>query len=222
MIRRVLLMATLASLGWLGLGAATAKAGLVTFPPGVPDPTQVGPSSYQWNYTITLLNGQYITAGDFFTIIDFAGYQGSVSMPANWNLTVVNTSTELNGTLPDSVTIPSSDPDDPDIPNLSYAYSGPTVAAVGSDMSLGVFSVLSKYKLKRKDWLVSAIHLGPVPDGDAADGDSEDNRTKTDVPLITEDEIPSVPEPGTLVLMGLSLPLLGAYRVYRRRPEVTA
>lgn len=173
----------LASVGWMLL-STPLQAGLL------PVNVTVTPEAdrFRWTYAIVLPTDSQLQAGNFFTIYDFAGFvPDSVAMPEGWVF-----STALTGpTSPEVIPF-----DDPTIPNLHWAYSGETIT--DGQIGLGNF------------WAVS-IYAGPVDSyftaqtNRTSDGQLDTNITTTSVPVPG----PQVPEPATLALAGLGLPLIG-------------
>lgn len=193
MTRRFRLLLALAA---AALAAAPASAGLL--------PTQwtVTPESgqYRWTYAIVLPTDSQIRSGDYFTIYDFAGYvPNSNSQPSNWTFTTQN----LGPTPPD--VLPQ---DDPAVPNLSWKYTGPTVTT--GQVGLGNFWAYSQYGESAVSFFTASTHR-------TSDGKPDDNITTTTVPVPVA--TPHVPEPMTLALVGLGLPLAA---LLRRRARPTA
>jgi hypothetical protein len=153
--------------------------------------------NYRWTYAIVLPSDVQIRQGDFFTIYDFAGYlPGGESSPSSWSFTSNTTGPAPVGVAP---------VDNPGVPNLTWTYNGETeVGATG----LGNFWAFSEFKDKTLSNFSASAHS-------AINGQPNSNITKTDAPVFVP--APPVPEPATLVLAGLGLPLVGLWRVRRRR-----
>ena len=171
------------------LAAVPARAGLL------PVSTTVTPDAgnFRWTYSIVLPTDVQIRSGDFFTIYDFNGFvSGSESGPANWTFSTAPTGITPADVLP---------VDDPSVPNLTWKYTGPDVSG---QLGLGNF------------WAIS-----PYSDGTAADftarshnpvyGTNDSNITSTTVPVQVPVP-PGVPEPATLALAGVGLPLVALLR----------
>lgn len=174
--------------------AAGARAGLL------PTSVTVTPESgnFRWTYAIVLPTDSQLQAGNFFTIYDFAGYvPGSESAPAGWTLT-----TQLVGTTPTTI-LPT---DNPALWNLTWTYTGSTIS--GGQLGLGNFWAYSEYDLSTDANFVAQTMR-------TSDGKLDTNITDTSVPVPSG--TPVVPEPTTLALAGLGLPLLGLGRALRRR-----
>ena len=102
----------------LGLGAGTASANSILFESVTVTPMG---STFEYNYSVETTNNSRIESGDFFAIIDFAGYvDGSIMAPTNF------TAMTEAVTLPISGINGSVNGDDSDITNLVFTYNGPT------------------------------------------------------------------------------------------------
>lgn len=163
-------------------------------------PTVVGPTEesglYRWSYSLELDANSQLAPGDFFTLYDFAGLQpGSETLPVDWRLVVSDL-----GINPDKI-LPT---DDPLLPNLTFMYDGSPL--VGPTF-VGEFSALSSYN---GNALLDFASLTTLADG---------------IPMfvVTSSQGPTalghvnqLPEPGSLLLFGLGLPVLGGYLSVRR------
>ncbi len=180
------------------VAAAPAAAGLL--------PTQVSvqPDSgnYRWTYAIVLPTDMKLQSGNYFTVYDFAGYVPGTAAGANadWSVSVQNT----------GVTDPLLNPiDDAGIPNLVFRYSGPTIPA--GQIGLGNFVAFSTFSNRTGTSFTAQTNR-------TSDGLSDSNITTTDAPLGVVIPPPQgVPEPATLLLAGLGLPVVGAVRRLRKK-----
>lgn len=175
------------------LASGSAQAGLL--------PTQVtvvpDGSNYRWTYAIVLPTDMQLQAGNYFTIYDFAGYvDGTAGGPnSDWTVSVLNV-----GTTPALV----NPTDNASVPNLVFTYTGPTIPA--GQIGLGNFVALSEFGDRTdSDFAAETFR--------SSDGLKDSNITTTDVPLSS---VSNVPEPATLALAALGLPLLGLARMRRK------
>ena len=188
----------LASAAALGLAAADARAGLL------PTSVRVDPEAghYRWTYAVVLPTDMQLQSGDYFTIYDFAGrVPGGELVPDGWALSVAT-----GGGTPDRL----NPHDDAAVPNLTWTYAGPTL--ITGQVGLGNFWAVSTFGEDRgaAGAFTSQTHR-------TSDGLGERNITETRVPTeAVGAPPPAVPEPCTLALAGLGLPLVGVARRARR------
>jgi len=183
--------------------AAQAQAGLL------PINVTVLPESgaYRWTYSVVIPTDQYVTAGDYFTIYDFEGLTDSpITMPDGWSVSIADF-----GKTP-GLTTPI---DDPSKTNLTFTYNGdPIHGAVGA----GNFAASSTMNETGDGQFTSRVHR-------ESDNKTEDTITFADIPRPTTGggnppppPPPSeTPEPATLALMGIGLPIVGLTRFFRRK-----
>jgi len=158
--------------------------------------------NYRWTYALVLPTDMKLQSGNYFTIYDFRGYiAGGESMPAGWTLTP-----SLTGGTPDQL----APIDDPSLMNLTFKYDGPTIPS--GQIGLGNFWAISEFGEKATSSFTAETNR-------TSDGLLDRNVTTTEAPKQPNvvDPGPSVPEPGTLLLAALGLPLLGLGRFVRRK-----
>jgi hypothetical protein len=181
----------------LALAAAPARAGLL------PVVVTIAPEAgkFRWTYAIVLPTDSMLQAGDYFTIFDFAGLDpGSNAQPDDWGYAVTDVGPVPPGVVPE---------DSPTLPNLTWTYNGPTINT--GQLGLGNFWAVSEFGTSTTAPFTARTHR-------TSDGRIDTNITDTVVPVPTADPPPNlVPEPGTLALAGLGLPLVGLARALRRK-----
>jgi hypothetical protein len=174
------------------ISAAPATAGLL------PVRVSVTPEGdqFRWTYAVVLPSDAMLRSGDYFTIYDFGGLVASSNVqPDGWTF-----STTMTGPTPDWV-VPD---DNPEVPNLTFRYTGPTINA--GQTGLGNFWALSDFQLATDSFFAASTHR-------TSDGKIDQNITPTTVPV----PVAGVPEPATLALAGLGLPLVGLARRWRKK-----
>jgi hypothetical protein len=191
-------MTTRLKLAILGLAASLAMTNAATaglLPVNVTVLPDGG--NFRWTYNIVLPTDSQLAHGDYFTIYDFGGLvPNSASTPKDWAFT-----SSMLGPVPPGV-VPT---DDPNLPNLTWTYTGPTIPS--GQIGLGNFWALSQYQDSTTSSFTARTHR-------TSDGDIDTNITDTSVPVPTGPT--QTPEPTTLVLAGLGLPLAGLARRIRR------
>jgi hypothetical protein len=194
-----------------------AAALAVTTVPAAPTPARAGlvpvqvsvlpeGGMYRFTYAIVLPTASVLRPGDYFTIYDFDGFVAGSEMAsgspysADWSFSADNTGPTPGGTSPD---------DNSGIPNLSWTYTGAEIN-IDASIGLGNFWALSLYPDTTDSWFTAST-------GTTA-GETDSNITPTTVPVPKgpSQPPPGVPEPATLALAGLGLPLIGL-RWLRRR-----
>ncbi|MFO0847099.1 MAG: PEP-CTERM sorting domain-containing protein [Gemmataceae bacterium] len=175
---------------------STATAGLL--PVNVTITPEDG--KYRWTYAIVLPTDMKLQSGNYFTIYDFNGYiPGGETAPDGWTVSSSNV-----GPTPDRLR-PN---DDAAIPNLTFKYNGPTIPS--GQIGLGNFWAYSQYGNQKEEFFTARTNR-------TSDGLVDSNITDTIVPTGSGGGGTLVPEPATLVLTGLGLPLAGLARFARSR-----
>lgn len=180
----------------VAVAGSDAKAGLL------PNSVTITPEggNFRWTYNIVLPTDMQLQSGNYFTIYDFNGYvPGAEQAPPGWTLTATKVGTTPSLLLPD---------DDPNLWNLTWTYSGPTIPS--GQIGLGNFWAYSTGGESQEDYFTARTNR-------TSDGLFDDNITTTIVPKGTSTPPPGVPEPTTLLLAGLGLPALGLGRLIRRK-----
>lgn len=155
--------------------------------------TDIGGGFFRWDYNVAVATNERIETGNYFTIYDFAGYQGgSITGPAGWGGSVSLSGGDVLGAAPFT--------DDGSLENLTWTYSG---SVIPKGTPLGVFSAVSTYgEEKLGEYAGQGTNASGQP---LLDGRADPNLGETLVPQNT-------PEPGTMALLGF-----GALGLLRRR-----
>jgi hypothetical protein len=192
---------------WIGrLFAVAVTAAALATPASagiIPGSVTVTPEAgnFRWTYAIVLPSDMKLQAGDYFTIYDFGGLvPNSNAQPTDWAF-----SSLLSGPVPPGL----SANDNASIPNLTWTYTGATTAT--GQVGLGNFWAVSTNGTS-----VTVNFTAQNPQ--ASTGQMDRNIVDTLAPAPGNVTPPSgVPEPTTLALAALGLPLMGAARLIRRK-----
>jgi hypothetical protein len=182
----------------LAVAAATSvQAGLI------PAMVTIQPDggNHRFVYSIVLPSNYQVKNGDFFTIYDFHGFVPSaVPTPLGWTFSSSPTGINPPGIVPN---------DDPLVTNLTWVYSGPTLTG---QQGLGNFMAVSTFSGTILDSFASR-------DFNLDSGKPVSNITTVEVPDPQSSGIPDAPEPASLALFGIAVPIAGLFRWLRRRGE---
>lgn len=181
-------------LGLLGL-AVSAAIGRADINPGFGSVSD-GNVGVKWTYFANVTDEQNAMAGDYFTIYDFGSIiPNSNLQPAGWTF-----STSLVGPTPAQ----TNAPDNPNILNLTWTYTGPTIiGATPAGKNLGPFSVETNTREQKFGFFAAQGTLAIGPNA----GSHVGNAGQLVVP---------VPEPSSVALIfaaGLGFALVGRRRL---------
>ncbi len=157
--------------------------------------------NFRWTYAAVLPTNLLLQSGNYFTIYDVGGLvPGTISTPSGWTARA----------SPEAFATPIPNPHDtglaPDPYIITFTYTGPTITG---QVGLGNFMFDSTIgKGSTLPWAASNLN--------ALSGATDPNITQTTGPGFHEILRPLVPEPTTLALAGLGLPVIALARRLRR------
>jgi PEP-CTERM motif len=109
-------------IGWM-VAIATVRGDII---PSFSGTSPGSGTNTVWSYHIDITSDQQVTTGDFFTIYDFGPFiSGTNVQPSGWSF-----SSSLLTTPPPGVT----PPDDPNVLNLTWTYTGSAPIPTGSTL----------------------------------------------------------------------------------------
>jgi len=192
------------------MAVSAAHADINPVSPGIPTITQdLNDPFSTFSYPIVLTSTETLISGNYFTMFDVNGLvSGSEMAPTGFTASEALVGPVATGSFSSSPTT-----DNPNILNVTYTYSGPTV--VGNPTALGNFSFKSIYSTATTRNAFSAVAE------DTGSGTLNSNATSYIGPTASAT---TVPEPATVVpflLGGLGLMAL-IVRKNRRASDVTA
>ena len=196
MTRKTLIARLFAAAAAVVVAGGTASAGII------PTQVQVTPEAgnYRWTYAVALPTDMKLQAGDYFTIYDFGGLvSGSITAPEGWSISTANV-----GPTPDRL----SPGDDPNVTNMTFTYTGPTLDT-GAKVGLGNFWATSSMGENQS---VGGFFVGT---NSRLNGSFDQNVTATITPGVPAPS--GVPEPTTLALAGLGLPLVFGRKLFAKK-----
>jgi hypothetical protein len=146
-----------------------------------------------------------VPPGTFFTIYDIAGFAGVGPVPADWNASV-----QFVGLTPSNIC--GTCIDNPILPNITFAYTGPVVSANGVDVAMDGFQIISTFDATSGGAFSSQATLDI---GDSA-GDTDQFAGSLSVPAAGISVLADTPEPRTFFLLGIGLVGVAMLRRPRR------
>ena len=153
-----------------------------------------------WGYRIDITSGAQVTAGDFFTIYDFGPFiAGSNIQPTGWTFSSSLVTAPPSGTLP---------PDNPNISNLTWTYTGSTPISASNIGPFSVTVATSQFQgapQTRPGYFAAQATRAPGPDSGKLN-----NVGRIPVPV-------PIPEPTTISLLALAVAGSALKAIRRRR-----
>ena len=170
---KAVILGMVATCAW----AVAARADITpSLKPG--SPTAAG-ADYRFTYTSSVGIDSRADDGDYFVIYDFGGFTGGHTEPAGWDFLAQNSGPVPLGTLPQ---------DDPNIPNLVWTWTGPSIIG---ESPLGEFSAVSTFnRLGFDSFAALSTRSTGVDIG-------------SDISNVGFISVPLVPEPGTVAVLAI-------------------
>jgi hypothetical protein len=211
MTKKCILALGLAVVGFAILGVALAGSTGTAYADDsifwlTPTVTNLGSGVWQWSYPISIDTNEHINTSQnasFTTLYDFYGLTGTPSFTSSVGTLSGTLTTPFLGATPSTILVA----DNPSIINLSVAFSGTAPTALSTNSCGGVSGQLCLGTVTA-DSTIGTSTLGFFS------GQATLNSLNT--PSSNESQqLEPTPEPGSLVLLGLALPIVG--ETIRRR-----
>jgi hypothetical protein len=183
----------------LTLGLLASSVASASIIPTFVNESPAGGGLFNFTYNVTLNPLENLITGSQLCFADIAGLAGTPTGPAVWNASNLATSCPI----PAGVTAPNA------APAVLFTYTGPTV--LGSSNG-GMLVPLGMFTFQSTDSGTSGIIAYGAMDQTAANGASAANQGQATGPSAAS----AAPEPGTLILVGSGLLLVGLSRRLKR------
>jgi hypothetical protein len=193
-----LLAGVLTGLGLFALGSGQARGDIISHFQSVSG----SPGNFTWSYAPVLPALHSVVSGDYFQLVDFNGYNGQHSEPTGWTF-----STSLSGPVPGGMGYK----DDPKVANLVWTYTGST--PLSGQLNLGAFTAGSTSGVQGQGIYVAQ---GTLTSG-LAQGVKAFNGGLDTLPAASGPSDTPAPEPTTLLVLAMSLPIVLPWIRYRQR-----
>jgi hypothetical protein len=187
-----------AAVAVVAVAGGSAQAGII--PVSVAVTPEAG--NFRWTYAVVLPSDMQLQAGNYFTIYDFGGLKAdTIVAPDGWSANVVKSTTPPVGLKP---------LDNPAVDDVTFTYNGATIPS--GQIGLGNFAISSTVGS-------SVVTQFTAQNIQFSTGNIDRNIVDTIAPAPpgTPPPVSGVPEPTTLALAGLGLPLIGGVRLFRRK-----
>ena len=186
-----------AAVAVVAFSGGSAQAGII--PVSVTVTPEAG--NFRWTYAVVLPSDMQLQAGNFFTIYDFGGFKpGTIVAPDGWTASVAKDTVPPVGLKPTNNAA---------IDDLTFVYNGATIPS--GQIGLGNFMASSTVGS-------SVVTSFTAQNVQFSTGNIDRNIVDTLAPApAVPTTVSGVPEPATLALAGLGLPMIGGVRLFRRK-----